>query len=207
MIGSSEINKMIRKNLSPVLKESGFAKVSTRHNWAWMADCIWVLEITAVGKYFSDVTEWPSMSIHVDLGIYYNFIPINEDGINVEKNGSLSPRSHQCHLQHQLLSRLDQDMYMPTLSNAAERKRKDLWWIEPNGSNLEEVIEDVKQTFLTEGMDWFMENTDINRAFHKIEMEPNCLDKYFKARYFAEYLSLDSKLAKYEVLCKRGQER
>lgn len=207
MVGSSEINKMIRKTLSPDLKKSGFSKINTRHNWAWMGDCIWVLDITAVGKYFSDVTGWPSMSIHVDLGIYYNFIPINDDGINVKKNGTHSPKSHQCHFQHQLLSTLDQDRYMSILSNAAERKRKDLWWIEPDGSNLEEVIEDVKHSFLTEGIDWFMENTDIKQAFRKIEEESNCLDKYFKAKYFAEYLSLDSKLEKYEMLLERERER
>lgn len=172
MIGSPEIDKMIRKNLSPSLKESGFTKVDTRHNWAWMEECTWVLDITAVGKYFSDVTGWPPMSIHVDLGIYYNLIPTNEDNIKIEKNGILTPRSHQCHLQHQLLSTIDQDMYTSTLSNAAERKRKDLWWVKPDGSNLEEVIENLKHSFLTEGIDWFMGNTDIEQASRNIKKEP-----------------------------------
>ena len=207
MIGSPEINKTIRKKLSPALKESGFTKVNTRHNWALVEECTWVVDITAVGKYFSDVTGWPSMSIHVNLGIYYNFIPTNDNNIKVEKNGTYFPKYHQCHLQHQLLSTLDQDMYMSTLSNAAERKRKDLWWIEPDGSNLEEVIENVKRSFSAEGIDWFMENTNIDQAFHNIEKESSSLEKYYKAKYFSRYLNLDSKLAKYEVLFKREQKK
>lgn len=207
MIGSSEINKMIRKNLSPMLKESGFTKVNTRHNLAWLDDCIWVLDITAVGKYFSDVTGWPAMSIHVNLGIYYNFIPLIDDAIKVHENKTISPKSHQCHLQHELLSTLDQDRYISSLFNAAEQKRKDLWWIEPDGSNLEEVIENVRQSFLTAGIDWLIKNTDIDQAFREIEKEQNCLDKYFKAQHMAAYLNLNSKLASYEDLYTREQKR
>ncbi|SMQ80698.1 hypothetical protein SAMN05444673_3988 [Bacillus sp. OV166] len=33
MIGSPEVNKVIRKILSPTLKENGFNKVNTRNNW------------------------------------------------------------------------------------------------------------------------------------------------------------------------------
>ncbi|ALS74117.1 hypothetical protein AUC31_02085 [Planococcus rifietoensis] len=207
MIGSSEINKMIRKKLTPVLKGSGFTKVNTRHNFSWLDDCIWVLDITAVGKYFSDVTGWPAMSIHVNLGIYYNFIPSIDDSIEVEENGKFSPKSHQCHLQLELLSTLDQDRYISSLSNAAEQKRKDLWWIEPDGSNLEEVIENVRQSFLTEGIDWLIKNTDIAQAFREIEKEHNCLDKYFKAQHMAAYLNLNSKFAGYEDLYAREKKR
>lgn len=40
MVGSFEINKVIRKILSPTLKENGFNKVNTRHNWSWNDYCI-----------------------------------------------------------------------------------------------------------------------------------------------------------------------
>lgn len=53
----------------------GLVKVNTRHNWACIDHCIWVLDIVAVWKYFSDVAVWSPMSIHVDLGIFFDFDP------------------------------------------------------------------------------------------------------------------------------------
>lgn len=42
MICSPDINQVIRKSLSPILKENGFNKVNTRNNWRWIDQCIWV---------------------------------------------------------------------------------------------------------------------------------------------------------------------
>ena len=70
MIGSPEINKVIRKSLSPILKENDFNKVNTKNNWRWIDQCIWLLKISTVGNYFSDVSGWPPISIYVDFGIY-----------------------------------------------------------------------------------------------------------------------------------------
>lgn len=207
MIGSPEVNKVIREILSPVLKANGFSKVNTRNNWAWIDHSIWVLNITSVGKYFSDVTGWPPMSIHVDLGMYYNFIPMNNDRIKTDEGGRLFPKSHQCHLQGELHSTLDQMKYMSSLSNPAEQKRKDLWWIEPDGSNIEEVIKNVKQSFLTDGIDWFRKNTDVEHAFLEIEKEHDCLAKYYKAKFFAAHLNLDSKFKEYDQLFRQEQKR
>lgn len=207
MIGSPEVNKVIREILSPVLKVNGFSKVNTRNNWAWIDHSIWVLNITAVGKYFSDVTGWPPMSIHVDLGMYYNFIPMNNDRIKIDEGARLFPKSHQCHLQGELHSTLDQTQYMSSLSNPAEQKRKDLWWIEPDGSNIEEVIKNVKQSFLTDGIDWFRKNTDLEHAFLEIEKDHDCLAKYYKAKFFAAHLNLDSKFKEYDQLFRQEQKR
>jgi hypothetical protein len=207
MIGSPEVNKIIRKTLSPVLKENGFTKVNTRHNWTWIDNSIWVMDITAVGRYFSDVTGWPPMSIHVDLGIYYDFIPANDKYLKMDGQGKVLPKTHQCHLQGELYSTLNQLKYMSNLSNPAEQKRKDLWWIEPDGSNIEEVIENVKQSFLTDGIDWFRKHTEIEHAFLEIEKEHDCLEKYYKAKFFAKHLNRDSKFEEYDQLFRQEQKR
>lgn len=199
-IGSPEINKIIRKKLSPVLKESGFTKVNTRHNWAWIGNSIWVLDITAVGKYFSDVTGWPPMSIHVELGIYYDFIPAIDKYLKIDGQGKFLPKAHQCHLQYELFSNLDQSEYLSSLDNPVEQTRKDLWWIEPDGSNVEKVVEDIKQSFLNEGYDWLKENTKIESAFIEIEKERDSWNKFYNAKYFAKHLNEQSKFKLYTHL-------
>ncbi len=200
MIDSPEINKVIRKSLSPILKENGFNKVNTRNNWRWIDQCIWVLKVSAVGNYFSDVTGWSPMSIHVNLGIYYVFIPSEEDEIKKGINGELLPKEYQCHLREELNCKLDQSNYISHLDSPAERNRNDIWWVEPDGSNIDEVIKDIGKSFVEDGLNWYINNTDLETAFANIENQHNGYNKYYKAKYFAEYLKHKAKLDMYNHL-------
>ncbi|NHM33577.1 hypothetical protein [Neobacillus terrae] len=91
-------------------------------------------------------------------------------------------------LQKQLYCNLDQSIYTVSLDNPAEKKRNDIWWIDPDGSNIEEVINNIKQSFLSDGLVWFLKNTDLKTAFKEIESEHDSFNKFYKARYFAEHL-------------------
>lgn len=206
MIGSPEINKVIRKSLSPILKENGFNKVNTRDNWRWIDQCIWVLKTSTVGNYFSDVSGWPPMSIHVDLGIYYVFIP-SEEEIKKGTNGELLPKEYQCHLREELNCNLDQSNYIRHLDNPAERNRSDMWWVEPDGSNIEEVMDDIGKSFTEDGLNWYINNTDLETAFTNIENENNGYNKYYKAKYFSEYLKRKEKLDIYNHLFEQEKKR
>jgi hypothetical protein len=207
MIGTPEINKVIRKILSPILKENGFDRVNTRHNWGWKDHCIWVLDITAVGKYFSDVTGWSPMSVYVELGIYYDFVPPKGGEIKIGTKGELLPKPHQCQLQKQLYRSLDQSIYTDSLDNPAEKNRNDIWWVEPDGSNIGEDINDIKQSFLRDGLVWFLKNSDLKTAFNEIESEHDSFNKFYKSRYFAEHLNEDLKFEKYSHLLEQEQKR
>ena len=207
MIGSPEINKLIRKILSPTLKENGFDRVNTRHNWGWKDHCIWVLDITAVGKYFSDVTGWSPMSVYVELGIYYDFVPPKYGEIKIGTKGELLPKPHQCQLQNQLYCSLEQSNYTKLFDNPAERDRNDIWWIQPDGSNIEEVINNIKQDFLINGLGWLIKNTDLKTAFYEIEKESNSFNKFYNARYFAEHLNDNAKFNEYNLLLEQEQKR
>lgn len=206
MIGSPEINKLIRKIFSPVLRENGFSKVETRDNWGWHKNAIWVLKIRAVGRYFSQVTDWPSMSIVVDLGIFYDFIP-SEFTIKRDPDGKLLPEEPQCHVRSSLLSTLNQSNLKNRLGNPAERERKDIWWIQPDGSNLEEVINNVKECFLNKGIEWFDNFTDLKFAFRQLEKERDCYHKFYRVTYFAKQLGETKKFEKYFQLLEQEAKR
>lgn len=195
MIGLPEIYKEIRGILSPVLKKNGFTKVITRNNWGRHNECIWVLDISAIGNYFSDITGWTPMSLTVTLGIYYEFIPTLDDGIKVGTKGELLPKYHQCHLWKELNCKLDQSKYKKHLENPAERERNDIWWVETDGSNIEEVLTDINKSFLDDGLPWIKKFTNLDVAFEEIEKEVDSYNKFYKAKFFAKHLN---KMNQYE---------
>lgn len=84
---------------------------------------------------------------------------------------------------------------------------KDIWWIESDGSNVEEVIADIKQSFLNDGLKWFKEYQDINTAFTEIENGHDSYNKFFKASYFAEHLNEKDKLLRYTQLMEQERKR
>ncbi|MGN7942095.1 DUF4304 domain-containing protein [Virgibacillus sp. 6R] len=206
MVGTPEINKVIRKILSPTLRENGFHKVNTRHNWGWNDHCIWVLDIAAVGKSFSDVTGWSPMSIIVELGIYYDFIP-PRDEIKISAKGELLPKIYQCDVRYDLSCNLDQSKYTKNFYNRAEKERNDIWWIQPDGSNIEEVINDIKQDFLHNGLKWLIRNSNVETAYAEIEKEEDSYNKFYNAMYFAKHLNDNERLDMYSKLLEQEQKK
>jgi hypothetical protein len=154
MIGSPEINKVLRRELSPTLRSNGFHSVTARKAWAWYEKAIWVFEIRAVGSHFSSVTGWPPMSVGVWLGVFHLDQTCASE-IKKDAKGRLIPAEFLCHLRSELTCTIDQSRLTRHLSNPAERKRDDIWWIEPDGSNTEEVVANIRQQLLEQGLSWY----------------------------------------------------
>lgn len=123
-----------------------------------------------------------------------------------DTNGKLLPKEYQCHLQEQLNCKLDPSHYISHLDNPAERDRNDMWWVESDGSNIEEVIEDIGKSFTEDGLNWYINNTDLETAFTNIENQHNGYNKYYKAKYFAEYLKHKAKIDMYNHLCEKEKK-
>jgi len=201
MIGSPEINKVLRRYLRPVLIENGFDLIESRKGWGYKSPCVWTFGIRAVGSYFSDVTGWPPMSVSVSVGIYYQFIPwIVPRPLKVDSKGRLQPDIGDCHRKAQVYRSLDQSVYTSSLSHGPERARRDLWWIEEDGSNVADVIENITFCVLEQGIPWLLENSDIERVFAVVEGEMDCLVKYQTASAFARHLGNAEKHAHYQRL-------
>jgi len=206
MISSPDIDKLLRKYLSPILRENGFAKVTARKAWGWQDHWFSVLQIRAVGKYFSDVTGWPPMSVCAWTGVYYDFIPFEgHTPPRRDEKGRLVPDEAYCHMRSHLSRCLDQSRFTDQLSNPAERARKDIWWFERDGSNIEETVEDIALRFVSEGKPWFERYTDLSKTLADIEAERDCYKKFYKAEHFAKQLGLEAKHKMYAE--RRVQEK
>ncbi len=145
------------------------------------------------------------MSVSASTGIYYDFIPPGVP-VNVDTRGRLRPAEVLCHIRSHLNVSLDQERYQSQLSTPAERKRKDIWWLAPNGENAAEVVEDIARCFLAQGVDWFNAHSDLEKAFAEIERGHDCYIKFYQATYFARYLGNERKYEEYlKQLNQEGQ--
>jgi hypothetical protein len=164
MIGVPEINKIIRKILFPTLRANGFSNLNPRNSWAYHEDCIWVFNLCISHKRYSPLT-----AIYVFLGIYYKFISETYPP-KIDKTGRLIPEEWRCHVRNELrVDNLDQSQCTKMLYSPAEVNRRDIWWILPDGNNIEEAIDNVKSAFLNQGMQWFNDFTNLEYAFKCID--------------------------------------
>ena len=166
---SSDINKMIRKIIVPSLKDNGFNKIKGRTAWGWHGDCIWVFNISAVGYFHSAITHWPSASLTVYLGIYYTYLSHIVEP-KKDENGLLFPKEYECNRRAQLTCSYDQLKYTENVKcNYSEKKRRDIWWIQPDGSNISEVINDIKNRYLDYAVKWFWEKSNKELTLQEAE--------------------------------------
>ena len=139
---------------------NGFTKIKGRNAWGWHGDCIWVFNISSLPKVFSLTSKWPAYSLTVRIGIYYTFLPPFGQ-VKVDENDLLYPREYECNRRAELTCSYDQLKYTKCkISIDIDRDRNDIWWIESDGSNIDEVINDINSQFLRYAVKWFNEKSN-----------------------------------------------
>ena len=93
------------------------------------------------------------------------------------------------------------------LSNPAERLRKDLWWLEQDGSNADEVARDIAACFEATGVAWYSKFNQLNLALADVEKERDCFNKYVLATYLARELGHVDVVEKYAMLAEQEGQR
>src|SRR6185437_9420102 len=134
---TAAVDRMLRKHVSPVMTAAGFTARNARNACRWSRALIDVFNVRALGAQFREVTGWPPGSLVVSLGVYWSFVlRPDADGLKQDEQGRIEPAEYQCHRRHSL-KRDEPDSRARSLQNAAERSRRDAWWIEPDASNAE----------------------------------------------------------------------
>lgn len=196
MIVRNKIDKRIKRILSPVLKEFGFTSINSRNHYALHNDCTWILNINHIGNYYSELTGWPAQSLNATVGIYYDFIPpISDENEKYEK----FPKFYDCQLQMELRNQLSETNHR--MSKWVQSK-ENIWWFHSDGKNIDDVIYDIRNSFIETGLPWLKKYSNIESAFEKIEGEMNSYHKFYKAKFFAKHLNQWEKYEKYDQLFK-----
>jgi len=200
--------------VSPLLRDAGFQKVDARNGWRWQDKVILVFNIRAVGNYFSGVTGWPPGSVSVSLGCFYTFLP-QWPSIKRDKQGQLQPAEHECHMRSEhechMRSELecgrDQTHLVQSLRNPAERRRKDLWWVDPDGGDAEEVAKDIAMSLFKNGFQWFSRISNLETALASVETRHDCFNKFAKAAFLARELGDTKRWQRFDSLAEAEARR
>ena len=188
MIKASHINKEIRSRISPILEAARFSIVNTRESWRYEREAISVLNIRAVGGHFSTVTGWPGQSLLCHIGIYFPFFPAQIEIKSDADSGKLLPPEAACHLRLILNAGIAQTDYTRSLGNPAERKRTDIWWIDPAGANLVTAVTDLANSVRTQAIPFFDKFSSPIAALAEIQKERDCFEKFIRSFLIAKHI-------------------
>jgi hypothetical protein len=133
------VSREIRHEVWPALQKEGFQTRRSRTAWKHSEKRIWVVHFQSFNSYFSLVDRCTTFSFALHLGIY---VPALDSDAQIP---SPTPRVHDCHLQRSLCKTIHQQNY----------RRPDIWYVDPSGGNVLEVLADARSVLFEDGMPWF----------------------------------------------------
>ena len=140
---SSVVNKEVKSTIRPLLQEAGFTQFTLRTAWRYSPGKIDVVNFQSFNSYLANSVGCTTYSFCVRLGCLFDAIPQSERVKT--RNGYRTPEEYECHFRLTLQKSVKQ----PNL------KRRDVWFVDPTGKNLEIVIADAKKAIIETGLNWF----------------------------------------------------
>lgn len=163
---SKVVNKYIREIIRPELKANGFSKFTTRNSWRYRNNIIDVINFQSFNSYNADVMGVTTYSFCLNLGSFHLDIPTQYTNVK-NKSGYLCPQEYECHFRGGLDRTIKQK----------EINRKDIWYIRPDGTNIEKCLNDAKQQIVTKGFEWFSYLNDKETLKNILLTQPESMGK------------------------------
>jgi len=139
---SKAVNKEIRGQIWPILKNIGFSRFTPRTAWRYCDDKIDVLNFQSFNAYTASVMGTTTFSFCVNLGSFLNYVPpLWPPKV---KDGELMPGEAECHFRRRLMRNV-------TLRG---QEHADVWNVDKDGRNLLWCIQDVAGQ-LPDAIEWF----------------------------------------------------
>jgi hypothetical protein len=150
-VDSKAVNKRIRREIRPLLRENGFSRSTERTFWRHRDSQVDVVNFQSFNDYNASVSGFTTYSFAVNLGCYLLEVPESFPSVK-RKDGVLLPQEYDCHFRGRLRKHLQQ----PELDST------EIWFIDPEAKYLDRALHDVRMAFLRDAVPWFsrLENRD-----------------------------------------------
>jgi hypothetical protein len=162
-VDSSVVNREIRAEIRPLLKERGFRHFTSRTAWRVHPDRVDVVNFQSFNSYNAAIMGTTTFSFAVNLGCFLRYIP-NQYPPDVYPDAGTSaslhqgdaprPREYDCQMRARLRR-----------SYSDGCKDRQIWSIDERGSNVTKALHDVRMVLSRDGIPWFQRFTTPNDVY------------------------------------------
>lgn len=156
---NQDVNRALRAVVWAALKPEGFARRTARTGWRDRPDQVEVVTFWSHNAYNAGVLKINTISFQLHLGVHPRCRTNDETPV---KDAVLRPQEAACDFRRILVKPFQQD----------ETDRPEIWFVRPNGSNLQAVVEAARDHLLTEGFAWFASLDGVERMLEVAQHEP-----------------------------------
>jgi hypothetical protein len=155
------VNKYIKTEIWPVLKDQGFSIFSPKTAWRYIDDeFIHVINFQSFNEYNASIIGCTTFSFSVNIGLYN--LAIFNGTQPKRKKGRLIPNEYECHFRNRLTCSYKQKK--ETIFNK-NFDRNDIWYVKQKGENLSKVFIDVKDQIMHNALPWYNKYSNQNIMF------------------------------------------
>jgi hypothetical protein len=147
---SSLINKLLRSEVWPLLREQGFSQFESRNAFAYRGRFVNVVNFRSFNSYTAEVLGCTTYSFAVNIGTYV-IGSLGEHHIALDKSGRLRPVEYQCSFRTELKKRTAVDGFA----------RNDIFYIHPDGRTTHACFHEVRHLLQGVAQTWFLEHNDL----------------------------------------------
>jgi hypothetical protein len=154
---SKVINKLIRSEIWPILRQQGFTVFETRNAYAYVGSFINVVNFQSFNSYLADGLHCTTYSFTVRLSTYLIGYPGGER-IRHNNAGLMMPYEYECPLRTALIKRTAVDGF----------DRSDIFYIDQDGRTTAACFEEVKSLLQDYATSWFKAQNHLDGLLFKI---------------------------------------
>ena len=150
---SNAVNKRIRGEIRPLLREAGFAHFTGRTSWRHSEHQIDVVNFQSFNDYNASIIGCTTYSFAVNLGCYLLEVPESFPSVK-RKDGLALPQEYNCHFRGRVHRQIEQP----------ELRTDEIWYIDPEAKYLNKALHDVRMALLRDAFPWFDRLRDRNEV-------------------------------------------
>ena len=166
-VNSKFVDAHLRRILWPELSAIGFRR-SGRTAWRDRPHAVQVVSIQSFNSYVAEGVGATTSSFTVPIGVFY---PVIEEFDPVPSfHGDLTrPAEWHCHARNHLGKSISQvgEWFPGSLQD-----RPEVWFVKPDGSNVEAVVTDARDRVLEGGIPWLERLADPREARRAFSEDP-----------------------------------
>lgn len=153
------VGRALREVVRPALRDADFSQFTDRKAWRETEHTIDHVTLRSLNAYNAGVIGCPTHSVTVEVGVFYRcFDP-----------ELTRPQDYSCTFRAILAKTIRQPYFATEWGRATDRF--DILYVKPDGTNLDEVVHEVKAILDAQGLPFLDHFNQPENAFHSLMTE------------------------------------